>query len=317
MSKRGRDRRDRGVRSKNRTASENLGDLIIQARRVDGLESPLRDFPDMSGFESMSYKSFFSKMKENPLQIVDRCQTAFFSLETNFLRQRYELMALIYGFAMIVRDDEAMMRAFLQKPFWKDHTYRLGKNVLRMAFQYCLMSKNGDPTYHRACTYARALSGFFKENIPMEKIPALIEKGRGIEKLARQNAKEGLDDDDSDAASEEMEEIHLPPDEAMDELNEPESDPATPIGGGMNGKWDSFSDLDDGDKAPPDHRETFEVRPPKLNPASDLVLDLTPAFMKKAMRCEEGRKIRIIAVVSGEKGTWRSVRAESLKLLDQ
>jgi hypothetical protein len=304
------------MRSENHAAPENLGDLKIQARRVDGLESPLRDFPDMSGFESMSYKSFFSEMKENPLQIVDRCQTAFFSLETNFLRQRYELIALIYGFAMIVRDDEAMMRAFLQKPFWKQRSYKPGKSVLRMAFQYCLMSKNGDPTYHRACTYARALSGFFKEDIPMEKIPALIEKGRGIEKLARQNAKEGSDDDDSDAASEEMEEIDLPLDELIDEQEEPEGVPAVPIGGGLNDKRDFFSDLDDGDKAPLDHRETFEVRPPKLNPASDLVLDLTPAFMKKAMRFEEGRRIKIIAVVSGEKGSWRSFTAESLKLLD-
>lgn len=313
MSKRARDRKNRGTVSGSRAKSENLGDLKIQGRRIAGLEKPLRNFPEMSGFESMSYKSFFSKMKENPLQTVDQCQTAFFSLETNFLRQRYELMALIYGFAMIVRDNDAMMREFLKKPFWKDHTYKLGKDVLRMAFQYCLMSRSNDSTYHRACAYARGLSGFFKEGIPMENIPALIEKAGGIEKLASPDAKPRSDAPHDEAIAREMEEADHPQDELMDER---ESEPSTPVVDGRNGKWDfPDDDLDNENKAMPDYPETLEIRPPKLNPARDLVLDLSPKYMKRAMRCEKGRRIQIIAVVSGDEGTWRSFKAESLKVL--
>lgn len=313
MSKRGRDRRNRGMRSENHAAPENLGDLKIPARQRDGLERQLRNFPNMSGFESMSYKTFFSTMKEDPLRTVDQCQTAFLSLETNFRRQLYELLALIYGFALIVRDDEEMMWEFLQKPFWKDHTYKLGKNVLRMAFQYCLMSKMGDKIYHRACTYERCLSSFFEESVPMEKIPALIEEAGGIEELACQNAKLRSGDPHGETFPREMDEVDHRPDQ---ETDEPETESATPPGGNNNDKWNFLNDLDDGNKTPADHREAREVRPPKVNPASDLILDLSPKHMKRAMRCEEGSKIQIIAVVSGEKGRWRSFRAESLKLLD-
>lgn len=314
MGKRSNKNNNNRRRSGKQTSTENLGNLKIQPRRDDGPERSSQDFPDMSGFESMSYKKYFAEMKVAPLDVVDRCQTALFSLDTNFLRQRYELMALNYGFAMIVRDDEALMASFRAKPFWKDRRYKPNKNILRMVFQYCLMTSKGDPKYHRACTYARALSGFFNDNVPMEQIPSLIEEAGGIEKLAELNKKSPKEEDVQLAPDKEYEDDSS--DTSDNSNSEVEDDDQVEVR--PQADDDLFGDLDHGDASSSRPRAAAVFRPPKLAEGEYIYVAMTPAQEKKTLRCgnEETHEVLIKATVSGKDGEFRKVVATKVTRLD-
>lgn len=169
------------------SGSHSLGNLNFESSKA----GPLRtrpSFPTYGTLEAIDYTQYFSIMKTDPLATIDECKVAFVSLDRSFRRQRYELIALIYGFATLARADEDLRHGFMQKQFWEGRTYKLSEeNILRLAMQFCLEARQGSTLYHRALTYARALSGFFEDGQPMEDIPDLIEEAGGIEKLALNN----------------------------------------------------------------------------------------------------------------------------------
>lgn len=286
------------MRSKDRPASEKLGYLKNQTRRVDGPDKSSTEFPDISTFASMSYAEYFDEMRENPLIVVDECQKAFFQFQTGIRRQLYELVALIYGFAQILYADEATRTSFLQRPFWEDRTYKK-KDYLRMAFQFCFKAAQGEPSYHRACTYARALEGFFKESIPMEDIPALIENAGGIEKLARLNKKRS--DGENTTTSPEEEVADDPFIDGDDEEGAKRQRPAD----------DFLGDLDD-DTSPSSRKRPLALQPPNWDPSRDLVVSMEPTELEEAMSCRRGRKLRLDLIVADKVGEWPTFKVQKM-----
>jgi hypothetical protein len=302
MANRANKRRKNGKRSEAHGAVENLGNLKIEARRGDGPTKPSQKFPNIAAFAEVSYTKFFREMRENPLQVVDECQKAFLQFHTSIRRQLYELVALIYGFAVILREDESMRAGFLQKSFWKDRTYQK-KNYLRMAFQFCLNTSQGEADYHRALTYARALSDFFRNDIPMEDIPALIEEANGIEKLAQLEKKRRKEAEGTQVADEEDE------DELLDQ----------PIGGVDDEPDDErrkqaddiFADLDDGNR-PPSSNRSIALRPRNWDPRCDLVVSMKPAQLEEAMSSRRGQKLQLDLIVS-DTGDWLTFKVQKMR----
>lgn len=290
------------MRSENRTASEKLGVLKIQPRRLGESDNSSTEFPDISAFASMSYTEYFREMRENPLAVVDECQKAFFQFQTSIRRQLYELVALIYGFALILHSDEATRASFLKKPYWENHAYKK-KDHLRMAFQFCLKASKGESNYGRACTYARALSSFFKQGVPMEEIPDLIEKHGGIEELAQKNKKRLEGESKALPPGDEGE-----PNPTIDEDDDSESERQPPL-------YDFLADLDDGKSSSP-RKRSLASQPPNWDPSRNLVVSMEPTELQQAISGRRGGKLRLDLIVVDRVGGWSTFKVENMRWRD-
>ncbi|MEO3385254.1 hypothetical protein [Mesorhizobium sp. CAU 1741] len=295
---------------------ESFGNRKIATSDPGSSENRPPAFPDMCGWKSVSYTNQFPAMRDNPLEMVDRCQTAFSALDSSFRRQRRELMALIYGFAMIARDDPATMEGFMKKPFWKHRKYKVQSGILQLAMQYCLKAPNDDPKYGRACTYARGLSEFFDKAIPMEEIPDLIEKAGGIEKLAGPEVYRHADDPrNSRAASTGAAHRSQSVSENRGEA-EGQDEPSVEVHASPHADVLELDVLADAGTDPtPIGNRPARASAPKPDWSCQILVELSPKQMSRAMNCRENERVKIVATVSGEPGKWRAFDATSVKKL--
>jgi hypothetical protein len=294
----------------NEDAEESFGNRKVASEHERTTKRKTPKFPEMSGFASMSYKEQFPEMKRHPLEMVDRCQTAFTRLETSFRRQRYEMVALVYGFALIARDDPATLSAFKEKPFWEHRKYTVNSGVLQLAMQYCLSAPNDSTMYGRACTYARALSSFFDQDVPMEKIPKLIEDAGGLDKLARQNGDpDAPDPRGKKRPTSAARAVVLDSDARVDrdvhrELSD-DSDDDLPNG---SSERQGSAPMDD----PATQRRGRSAHPPQPDWTRQALVDMGTKRLARATSYPDGTIVSFDAIITGEPGEWRKFEAISL-----
>lgn len=143
-----------------------------------------------------TFESMAQLLEKNPLKAIRTAQKFSPSVD----RIKYELAAIAYGYAAILRGDMAQRENFYEESFWdnRERAMRSGKLLLHV-FTYVYGSDEGGP-FNRASEHSRALQAAFDGKKPFEEIPQYIEDSGGFYGLLKSKKKDerdssGLDQD--------------------------------------------------------------------------------------------------------------------------
>ncbi len=126
---------------------------------------------------------------KDPIGTAEDAQSRYCEGEGSWLKEKYEILAVVYALGQHLQCHGSAWRKFIQQPFFKyrKHPIRPIKDqpkALRLAM-YFVLGANNDAKRDRAATYARGLAVLVRRNVRADDVAAEIEKADGIEALAK------------------------------------------------------------------------------------------------------------------------------------
>lgn len=133
---------------------------------------------------------------QNPARALDelaRVRGAFKQARQGYREEIYAALAQAYGIAVVYRHDEDPWLDFCRHRDWSGFKgIRPSRSTRQDALRYVLrfaVGFDGKSATKRANKLVAALDPAFKKNLSPAAVPGYIREGRGIEALARANAK--------------------------------------------------------------------------------------------------------------------------------
>ncbi len=166
-----------------------IGDLMSMPNSKESLVFPRKRETYMSDDKKPRHnlRDLIRLMQRAALKALDACRSQFRLSEKSHNETLYDTIAFIVALVRHLRGSKEECEAFIADPHWADKPHRpKEKNLPRLVAMYVLGAKKSEGgLYQQALTYTKVIEYYLKKEVPVEDIPADLQREKLYGLLAR------------------------------------------------------------------------------------------------------------------------------------